>query len=187
MLSRARRSSGVMGPSVDGRAVEPRALGRMRWPRKCSPTLSGMAEFRTERDGAVLVVTIDNQAVGNALSRDAAAAMAEVFEDVSNGSGDVRAVLLSSAGRQFCTGADVRGSRSSDRPLTGHMVRGLARGHHRLISAVFHCRAPVVAAVQGAAMGAGLHLALAADFVVAGQRASFKDPFLDRGFSVDSG
>ena len=146
-----------------------------------------MGEFSTERDGAVVVVTIDNQPVGNALSRDAAAQMADVFDEVSNGDDGVRAVLLRATGKQFCTGADISANKSGDKPINGHMVRGLARGHHRLVDSVFHCRVPVVAAVQGAAMGAGLHLALAADFVIAGDRARFKDPFTDRGFSVDSG
>jgi 2-(1,2-epoxy-1,2-dihydrophenyl)acetyl-CoA isomerase len=146
-----------------------------------------MGEFSIERDDAILVVTIDNQPVGNALSRDAAVAMADVFDDVSNGDGDVRAVLLRSEGKHFCTGADISGNKSGDKPIIGHMVRGLARSHHRLVAAVFHCRVPVVAAVQGAAMGAGLHLALAADFVIAGDQARFKDPFTDRGFNVDSG
>lgn len=146
-----------------------------------------MTEFTTERDGAVVIVTIDHQDVGNALSRDGARAMADVFDDVSTGPGDVRAVLLRAAGKQFCTGADVRRGAAGDRPVNGHMVRGLAGSHHRLIASVFHCRVPVVAAVQGAAMGAGLHLAIAADFVIAGDRASFKAPFADRGFSVDTG
>jgi 2-(1,2-epoxy-1,2-dihydrophenyl)acetyl-CoA isomerase len=154
---------------------------------KYSPIFVRVGEFSTERDGAIMVVTIDNQRVGNALSRDAAVAMADAFDDASNGSGDVRAILLRAEGKQFCTGADISGNKSGDKPVNGHMVRGLARSHHRLVDSVFHCRVPVVAAVQGAAMGAGLHLALAADFVIAAESARFKDPFTDRGFSVDSG
>lgn len=146
-----------------------------------------MAEFTTERDGPVVVITIDNPAVGNGLSRDAAIQMADVVDDISNGAGDVRAVLLRAAGKHFCTGADISGATSGEHPINGHMIRGLTGSHHRLVGAVFDCRVPVVAAVQGAAMGAGLHLALAADFVVAGDRARFHDPFTDRGFSVDSG
>ncbi len=149
--------------------------------------IRAMSEFTTERDGAVVTITIDHDEVGNALSRDAAAEMANVFDGVSNGDGDVRAVLIRAAGKNFCTGADIRGVKSGAKPINGHMVRNLARSHHRLIGSVFDCRVPVVAAVQGAAMGAGLHLALAADFVIAGERALFKDPFTDRGFSVDSG
>jgi 2-(1,2-epoxy-1,2-dihydrophenyl)acetyl-CoA isomerase len=148
-----------------------------------------MAELTVSKRGVVTVVTIDNQQRGNALSREAAVAMAAEFDEISNGVGDVRAVVLRAEGRQFCTGADISGGGAGEqaKPINGHMVRGLARSHHRLISRIFDCRVPVVAAVQGTAMGAGLHVALAADFVIAGERARFKDPFTDRGFSVDSG
>jgi 2-(1,2-epoxy-1,2-dihydrophenyl)acetyl-CoA isomerase len=148
-----------------------------------------MAEFTVSRKGPVTVVTIHNQQRGNALSRDAAAAMAVELDEISNGGGDVRAVLLRSEGKQFCTGADISGSvpDPQSKPINGHMVRALARSHHRLIASIFDCRVPVVAAVQGAAMGAGLHIALAADFVIAGEQARFREPFTDRGFSVDSG
>ncbi len=153
-------------------------------------------EFTAEHDGAVLVVTLDHQARGNALSGAAAAALADLIDDASLGTGDVRAVLIQAAGKQFCTGADVSGRSTAgagagaggdERPVSGHMIRSLASTHHRCVASVFNCRVPVVAAVQGAAQGFGLHLALAADFVVAGELASFKDPFTDRGFSVDSG
>jgi len=148
-----------------------------------------MAAFTTERDDGLLTITLDRQEHGNALTGDDAQELAERFDEVSLAMPDVRAVLLRAAGRHFCTGADDSGRRSGndERPVTGHMVRSLAQSHHRAISSVFACRVPVVAAVQGAAQGFGLHLALATDFVVAGDQASFKDPFSDRGFSVDSG
>jgi 2-(1,2-epoxy-1,2-dihydrophenyl)acetyl-CoA isomerase len=148
-----------------------------------------MLLFSTDRVGAVVIVTIDHQERGNALSGDAAAALADVVDEASMGAGDVRAVLIRSAGKHFCTGADVssRNDDGGEKPISAHMVRSLGRTRHRCVAAVFHCRVPVVAAVQGAAQGFGLHLALAADFVVAGESASFKDPFTDRGFNVDSG
>lgn len=146
-----------------------------------------MSEFTVERDGAILTVTLDNPKVGNALSATGAAAMAAVFDDASNGEGDVRAVLLRSEGKHFCTGADISGRGSGEKPVNGHMVRRLARSHHRLVGTVFGCRVPVVAAVNGAAIGFGLHLALAADFTIAGEQAAFAEPFTDRGFCVDSG
>ena len=149
----------------------------------------GEREFRAERDGAVLLVTLDHLERGNALSGGAAAELADVIDEASFGAGDVRGVLIQAAGKHFCTGADVSGRKndSGERPISGHMIRSLASTHHRCVASVFNCRIPVVAAVQGSAQGFGLHLALAADFVVASEQASFKDPFTDRGFSVDSG
>lgn len=145
-------------------------------------------ELRVERRDALLVITIDNQKVGNALSGAAAVELADVLDESSVGTSGVRAVLLRSEGKHFCTGADISGGRGGDpKPVTGHMVRSLAHNHHRAVASTFGCRVPVVAAVQGAAQGFGLHLALATDFVVAADSASFKAPFSDRGFNVDSG
>lgn len=145
------------------------------------------AEFRIESVQAVVTITLTKPQVGNALSGDAAAALADVFDAISYGSGDVRAVLIRAEGRHFCTGADLSGPPRHERPVNGHMVRGLARSHHRLVASVFDCPVPTVAAVQGAAIGFGLHLALATDFIVAGEGATFAEPFSDRGFNVDSG
>jgi 2-(1,2-epoxy-1,2-dihydrophenyl)acetyl-CoA isomerase len=146
-----------------------------------------MGEFSVERDGGVALITLDNAARGSSVSRTAASGLADALDEISFGTGDVRAVLLRSAGRHFCTGADISGARTDTKPITGHMVRSLTAGHHRLIAAVFGCRVPVVAAVHGAAIGFGLHLALAADFIVAGRTARFQELFSERGFSVDSG
>lgn len=99
----------------------------------------------------------------------------------------MRAALIRAEGRHFCTGADLSGARRDERPVNGHMVRSLAHTHHRLVASVFHCPVPTLAAVQGAAIGFGLHLALATDFIIAGERATFAEPFSDRGFNVDSG
>lgn len=140
-------------------------------------------------DGPLLTVTLNRPKRGNALSGEDATFLADTFDRVSNGT-EARAVLVRAEGRHFCTGADISGGGSAgrkDSPTNGHMVRSLATGHHRAIASVFSCRLPVVAAVQGAAVGFGLHLALACDLVVAADAATFTEPFTDRGFSVDSG
>jgi 2-(1,2-epoxy-1,2-dihydrophenyl)acetyl-CoA isomerase len=148
-----------------------------------------MSEFTAERAGSVLTITIDNPSVGNALSRAAAIELADQLDALAVDADGVRAVLVRGEGRHFCTGADIRPGKSGSPASTtnGFMVRGLAASHHRAIHALFTCPLPVVAAVNGGAFGFGLHLALAADFIVAGERATFAEPFLDRGFSVDSG
>lgn len=139
-----------------------------------------------EHHGSVLTITLNRPTRGNALRGDDAVRLAELIDQTSAET-DTRAVLLRAEGKHFCTGADIGGAGRNDTPVNGHMVRSLARNHHRVIASVFTCRVPVVAAVQGAAMGFGLHLALAADLVVAGQRATFAEPFTERGFNVDSG
>ncbi len=148
-------------------------------------------EFSIERDGAVAIVTLSKPHVGNALSSSGARDLGDVFDGWAADNDGVRAVLIRAEGRQFCTGADLSNSqnepRPDQRPVNGHMVRQQRATHHRLIASVFHCPLPTIAAVQGAALGFGLHLALATDFVLAAERASFAEPFSARGFSVDSG
>jgi 2-(1,2-epoxy-1,2-dihydrophenyl)acetyl-CoA isomerase len=102
--------------------------------------------------------------------------------------GDVRAILLRAEGDTFCAGADlVALGASQGKPRVGHMVRALECGAHRLIEALWNCSVPTVCAVQGKALGLGLHLAVVCDFVLASTDAEFRAPFRDLGFCVDSG
>lgn len=84
---------------------------------------------------------------------------------------DVRAVVLCSQGRNFCAGADLRG-------VDQHILRRV----YRAAASLFTTRKPIVAAVQGAAVGGGLGLALAADFRVAGPDARMTANFARLGF-----
>jgi len=101
----------------------------------------------------------------------------------------IRVVVLTANGRHFCSGADVGGiarSKSGDKRVTDGM-RKIMNGAQLLIAAVLDCGKPVVAAVNGTAAGIGVHLALAADLVVASQEASFIEVFVRRGLVMDGG
>jgi 2-(1,2-epoxy-1,2-dihydrophenyl)acetyl-CoA isomerase len=67
------------------------------------------------------------------------------------------------------------------------MLRSLAAGPHKLIETLWNCSLPIVAEVKGRTSGMGLHMALACDYTVCAESASFAEPFVERGFSVDSG
>ena len=73
------------------------------------------------------------------------------------------------------------------RPRTGNLVRRIPHAAHRVIELVGSIQLPVVCSVRGWAVGMGCNLALAADFTVASTDAVFWEPFVDRGFSPDSG
>jgi 2-(1,2-epoxy-1,2-dihydrophenyl)acetyl-CoA isomerase len=142
---------------------------------------------RREVVGSVLVLTLDRAEKANALTR---AAMSWIADEVGAAAGDdaVRAVLIRAEGRSFSAGADLVSSNTvAEKPRVGYMVRQLDAAAHRMIQNVWDCTLPTVAAVQGPAAGVGLHLALACDFVVAGDSASFLAPFANLGFSADSG
>jgi 2-(1,2-epoxy-1,2-dihydrophenyl)acetyl-CoA isomerase len=138
-------------------------------------------------EGAVMTITLDRPDHGNALRQQDCAAVREAAERVDGG-GPVRAVLIRAEGRHFCAGADLVSANSVDiKPAAGRLTRGLAIGAHGMMAALWDCPVPTVSAIQGKAIGLGLHLAVACDFTLAAAEASFAEFFCKRGFSVDSG
>lgn len=100
----------------------------------------------------------------------------------------VRAVVLTSTGRGFCAGADLRGTPAQTRErLPGDVARTIRLGAQRLIAAVLDCEKPVIAAVNGTAAGIGAHLAFACDLVLAADTARFIEVFVRRGLVPDGG
>jgi len=104
----------------------------------------------------------------------------------------VRAILLTSEGEHFCSGFDwvarnQEAKETGQKPRVGSIQRRLPSQAHRLIPLLCTVQVPVVCAVRGWAAGIGLNLALAADFTVAADDARFWAPFVDRGFTPDSG
>jgi 2-(1,2-epoxy-1,2-dihydrophenyl)acetyl-CoA isomerase len=142
----------------------------------------------TRREGAVLVVAIDRPERGNALDGAPIDALLDVIGHLASDPGEVRAVVLRGEGRHFCTGADIGGAGGGGAPTSiGHIARGLATGPHLLVQRLWECRLPVVVELTGRTSGLGLHVALTGDWTVAGESATFAEPFSDRGFNVDSG
>lgn len=97
----------------------------------------------------------------------------------------VRVVVLSGNGRNFCAGGDVR--RMAAAPDTSVFLSELAGSVHRSLTKLDSLPLTVVAAVQGAAAGAGLGLVLCADFVVAGHSSTFAAAYSAVGLSPDCG
>lgn len=141
----------------------------------------------TSRDGAVLHIVLDRVGRRNSLSHSMIDTLINTL--VAAASDDsLRAVHLSGAGSDFCAGVDWVGSNTGgQRPRTGDLVRRIPHTAHRVIELIHTLHLPVVCAVRGWAAGMGANLALAADFTVAAADAVFWEPFLDRGFSPDSG
>jgi enoyl-CoA hydratase/carnithine racemase len=134
-----------------------------------------MSEISVARDGHVAIVTIDrppHNHVTVALMRDLADAMAEI--DVER---EVRVSVLASIGKSFCAGADLAAP-------SGFAGDGTDNVGALYVEAVrlFSVKKPMVAAIQGAAVGAGLGLALVADFRVAAPEARFVANFVKLGF-----
>lgn len=98
----------------------------------------------------------------------------------------LRAILIR-GGDDFCAGVDWVATNDRQRPRTGDLVRRIPHGAHRVIELVASIQLPVLCSVRGWAAGFGCNLALAADFTIAASDAVFWEPFIDRGFSPDSG
>jgi enoyl-CoA hydratase/carnithine racemase len=99
----------------------------------------------------------------------------------------VRAVVLTGAGGHFCSGGDIKTIGQSDGKRDIFEGRERIRKLHRWFDELVDLEKPVIAAVDGAAFGAGLSLALAADFVLASPRAKFCSVFARIGYVPDMG
>lgn len=126
-----------------------------------------------EQRGAVAVTTIDRPERRNALDHDALAGLLDAIERATAASS--RVLVLTGAGGHFCAGADLSGVEDTEFVrMLGSVLRGLAGA-----------RFPVLAAVEGAALGAGTQLAVACDLRMATPDASFGIPAAKLGLMVD--
>ena len=130
--------------------------------------LTHVSALRTERQGPVLRITLARPERRNAFDAALIAELTEAFGVV----GDARAVVLAGEGETFCAGADVEWQRSSIDLSYDENVEDAAR-LAAMMSAVDGCPAPVVARVQGYALGGGSGLVACADVAVASTDAVF--------------
>jgi 2-(1,2-epoxy-1,2-dihydrophenyl)acetyl-CoA isomerase len=123
-------------------------------------------EFRT--DGAVAVVTLARPEKKNAMLLAMRDQLADLCEQI-NDRPEIRAVVLTGAGTDFCAGADI--GEMGMGGLNGSFLR--ARHMHKVIRAVARVQKPLIAATRGVAVGMGFSMALAADVIVASETARF--------------
>ena len=127
-----------------------------------------MAGLRVERDGPILRVTLAKPDRRNAFDAELIAELHEAFRDV----GDARVVLLSGDGESFCAGADIEWQRSAIDLSFDENVEDAMR-LFAMMQAIDACPAPVVARIQGYALGGGSGLAAAVDVAIAANDAVF--------------
>lgn len=126
-------------------------------------------------EGHVATVTIDRPP-NNHVSVELISDLADALESLDN-SNNCRAVVLASAGKAFCAGADL----VAPDGIAGKGMGGINALYDQAVR-LFSVETPIIAAVQGAAVGAGLGLALVADFRVAAPEARFAANFVKLGF-----
>jgi methylglutaconyl-CoA hydratase len=127
-----------------------------------------MGGLRVERDGDVLRVTLARPERRNAFDARLIADLTDAFADV----GDVRAVVLAGEGETFCAGADIDWQRSAiDLSYEDNVEDALKL--YRMCETIDRCPAPVVARIQGFALGGGSGLAACSDIAIAATDATF--------------
>ncbi len=125
------------------------------------------------------VLTLNRPERMNALTRTM---RAEITDAVTRAQSSARVLVLTGAGRGFCSGQDL-----SDAGPDTDFEKTLREEYEPMLTAIYDCPIPTIAAVNGAAAGAGANLALAADVVIATESASFAQAFTRIGLMPDAG
>ena len=132
----------------------------------------------TERQGNVLLVTINRPGALNAINGQVMAELGRLFADDIPGREGLRGVIVRGAGeKSFVAGADIK----EFLELTGSQGREMSDKGQAIFERIESCPIPVVAAVHGYALGAGCELAMACHLRVAGERARFGQPEVKLG------
>lgn len=133
--------------------------------------------IRYQVEDGVAVLALNRPEVLNALNRQM---RAEITTAVRLAQDQARVLVLTGVGRAFCSGQDLADA-------AGDFERILREEYEPMLMAITHSRIPTIAAVNGAAAGAGANLALAADVVIAAESASFIQAFARIGLMPDAG
>jgi len=137
--------------------------------------------IRFSQDNGIAVITLNRPEVMNALNTQM---RAELLHALKAAPETARALVLTGAGRAFCSGQDL-GDRTNAANLD--LERTLRDEYEPMLRAIFDCPIPTISAVNGAAAGAGANLALAADVVIAAESAVFLQAFTRIGLIPDAG
>lgn len=139
--------------------------------------------IKVEKKDGVAILTLNNPDAMNAIGKPEHAEIEQIFEDM-NEDQEVRAVILTGAGRAFSAGGDIN---LMVEGYTDHSIRISSTSVKRIILNLLNCRKPVVAALNGACAGLGATIALQCDVVIASEKARIGDPHIGVGILPGDG
>jgi enoyl-CoA hydratase/carnithine racemase len=154
---------------------------------------TGTDQLKCEVENGVATITLNRPEKRNALSNELTPALRQMLLTVE-AEPAVRCVVITGAGRAFCSGGDVSGMGGGaaapaevPKPMLEDAVRKLQIGQETLTLRLFELAKPTLAALPGAAAGAGMSIALACDIRIAAQSAFVTSAFANIGLSGDYG
>jgi crotonobetainyl-CoA hydratase len=135
---------------------------------------------KVERKGPITIVTLSRPEVYNALHTDAHFELNKVFDDFSADPEQWIAIVTGSGDKAFCAGNDLKWQAAGGK-------RGWDTGGFAGLTSRFDCDKPIIAAVNGVAMGGGFEIALACDLIIASENATFALPEPQVGLAALAG
>ncbi len=141
-------------------------------------------QLQEERQGAVMVLRLNRPSSKNALSRELVAALGSALARTAADQ-TVRAMVLTGSGGSFCSGVDLK--EASEDIASGTALAARIDGFHEIIRGIVAAPQPIIAAIEGAAVGFGADLALACDLRVFAQSGYLQEKFVAIGLMPDGG
>ena len=137
-------------------------------------------------DGSVAVFKLDHQEVMNAVSMDMLGGLGEALDAIEEKRAEVRCLVITGAGRAFCTGANLQG-RNNAKPGKVNAGAALETAFHPFLRRLRKLHCPIVTAVNGPAAGAGMSFALMGDMILCARSSYFLQAFRRIGLVPDCG
>lgn len=138
-------------------------------------------------DGAVAILTLDHQEVMNAVSVDMLGGLTEALDEIDARRAEVRCVVITGAGRAFCTGANLQGRNNNVTKARSGAGAALETAFHPFLRRLQNLHCPIVTAVNGPAAGAGMSFALMGDLILCARSSYFLQAFRRIGLVPDCG
>ncbi|MBR0900872.1 enoyl-CoA hydratase/isomerase family protein [Bradyrhizobium tropiciagri] len=140
-------------------------------------------------DGSLMIITLNRPDRLNAYTGTMGAEIADAFQRADEDD-DIRAIIVTGAGRAFCAGADVSGGAKSFDTSGSHgagVFASAGQRSGRFVEAIFNCRKPSIAAINGGAVGVGITMTLPMDIRIAARGAKIGFIFARRGLVPEAG
>jgi 2-(1,2-epoxy-1,2-dihydrophenyl)acetyl-CoA isomerase len=138
-------------------------------------------------DGPVAVLKLDHQEVMNAVSMDMLGGLAEALDEIADRKAEVRCLVITGAGRAFCTGANLQGRNAQAKPGRSNAGAALETAFHPFLRRLRNLHCPIVTAVNGPAAGAGMSFAMMGDMILCARSSYFLQAFRRIGLVPDCG